>query len=48
MAAYQIIAACSCSLGDAAEAREAASHLDGQRRKLALTVCERNGIKIDE
>jgi hypothetical protein len=48
LAAYQIIAACSCSLGEAAEAREAASHLDGKRRKLALSVCERKGIKIDE
>ncbi len=47
-AAYQIIAACSCSLGEAAEAREAASHLDGKKRKLALTVCERKGLKIDE
>jgi serine/threonine protein kinase len=46
--AYQIIAACACSLGDAVEAREAASHLDGQKRKLALTVCERSGIKLDE
>jgi Flp pilus assembly protein TadD len=47
-AAYQIIAACSCSLGDAAEAREAAGHLDEQKRKLALSVCERKGIKIDD
>jgi serine/threonine protein kinase len=48
LAAYQIIAACSCSLGDAVEAREAASHLDEKKRKLALTVCERNGVKLDE
>lgn len=48
LAAYQIIAACSCSLGEAADAREAASHLDDKRRKLALSVCEHKGIKIDE
>lgn len=47
-AAYQIITACSCSIGEAAEAREAASHLDDKRRKLALSVCERKGIKIDD
>jgi hypothetical protein len=38
-AAYQIIAASSCALGEAADAREAAGHLDEQKRRLVHGLC---------
>jgi len=46
-AAYQIIAASSCALGEAADAREAASHLDEHKRRLVYGLCERNGVKLE-
>jgi hypothetical protein len=45
--AYQIIGACSCALGEANEARQAASHLDAKKRKLVQTLCERNGVMLE-
>ena len=31
----------------AADAREAASHLDEHKRKLVSQLCERNGVKLE-
>jgi len=45
--AYQIIAASSCALGDAAEARQAIAHLDEDKRKLVRSLCARNGVILD-
>ena len=45
--AYQIIAASSCALGEASDAREAASHLDEHKRRLVHSLCERNGVKLE-
>jgi hypothetical protein len=46
-AAHQIIAVCSCALGAADDAREAASHLDEHKRKLVQTLCQRHGVTLD-
>jgi outer membrane protein assembly factor BamD (BamD/ComL family) len=45
--AYEIIATCSCALGQADAAREAASHLSDTRRELVKAVCKRNGVTIE-
>jgi len=46
-AAYQIIAVCSCAAGAAADAVEAASHLDERTRSLVRELCQRNGVSLD-
>jgi serine/threonine protein kinase len=45
--AYQIITLCSCSLGQADEARQAAAHLDSAKRTIVRRLCARNGIEIE-
>jgi len=45
--AYEIIATCSCALGQADAARDAASHLSDTRRELVKAVCKRNGVTIE-
>jgi serine/threonine-protein kinase len=45
--AYQIIAASSCALGEAADAREAASHLDEAKRRMVQGLCARNGVTLE-
>jgi len=45
--AYQIIGISSCSIGKAADAREAASHLDEMKRETVRAVCEKNGVTIE-
>jgi serine/threonine-protein kinase len=45
--AHQIIAVCSCALGAADDAREAASHLDEHKRKLVQTLCQRHGVTLE-
>src|SRR5262249_32278733 len=44
--AYQIIAACSCSLKDSDGAARAYSKLDDKSRGLVRTLCQRNGIAL--
>ena len=46
-AAHQIIAVCSCAIGNAADAREAASHLDDHKRKMVQTLCQRDGVTLE-
>ncbi|MBN2572935.1 MAG: protein kinase [Deltaproteobacteria bacterium] len=46
-AAHQIIAVCSCAVGAAEDAREAASHLDEHKRKLVQTLCQRHGVNLE-
>ena len=46
-AAHQIIAVCSCAVGAAADARDAASHLDEHNRKLVQTLCQRHGVTLE-
>jgi serine/threonine protein kinase len=45
--AYQIIAVCSCAIGAAADAQEAVSHLEEQKRKLVQGLCKNHGITLD-
>ena len=45
--AYQIIAACSCAMHNADDARQASAHLDPARRKLVRAVCEKDGVILD-
>jgi hypothetical protein len=45
--AYEIIATCSCAIGQAAVAREAASHLSDTRRELVKVVCKKTGVTIE-
>jgi serine/threonine-protein kinase len=45
--AYQIIAASSCALGEGADAREAASHLDESKRRMVQGLCARNGVTLE-
>jgi hypothetical protein len=45
--AYEIIGTCSCALGEAGAAREAASHLSDTKRELVKAVCEKHGVTID-
>jgi len=44
--AYQIIAACSCSLKDSDGAARAYSKLDDKSRSLVRTLCQRNGVAL--
>ena len=46
-AAHQIIAVCSCAVGAADDAREAASHLDEHKRDLVRTLCQRHGVTLE-
>jgi hypothetical protein len=46
-AAHQIIAVCSCAIGNATDAREAASHLDEHKRKMVQTLCQRDGVTLE-
>jgi hypothetical protein len=46
--AYQIIAACSCSLKDADGASRAYAKLDERARNLVHTLCQRNGIAVGD
>jgi len=46
-AAYQIIAVSSCAIGNAADAREAASHLDEHKHKLVETLCQHHGVTLE-
>jgi serine/threonine-protein kinase len=45
--AYEIIATCSCAIGAADAAREAASHLSDSKRELVKASCEKNGVTIE-
>jgi hypothetical protein len=47
MQAYQIIGSSSCAIGEAADAREAASHLDETMREMVRAACKRNGLTIE-
>jgi serine/threonine protein kinase len=47
MQAYQIIGSSSCAIGEAADAREAASHLDETMREMVRAACERRGVTIE-
>jgi eukaryotic-like serine/threonine-protein kinase len=44
--AYEIIATCSCAIGDVAAAREAASHLSDTKRDLVKAMCMKKGVTI--
>jgi len=44
--AYQVIAACSCSLKDADGATRAYAKLDEKSRTLVRNLCQRNGIAV--
>jgi hypothetical protein len=44
--AYQIIAACSCEIHEAKDAKQAASHLDAAKRALVQTLCEKRGVVL--
>jgi serine/threonine-protein kinase len=46
-AAHQIIAVSSCAIGNAADAREAVSHLDEHKRKLVQTLCQHHGVSLE-
>ena len=45
--AYEIIATCSCAIGEADAAREAASHLGDTKRELVKAMCMKNGVTIE-
>jgi hypothetical protein len=45
--AYEIIATCSCALGHADAAREAASHLSDTKREPVKAACAKNGVTIE-
>jgi serine/threonine-protein kinase len=47
MQAYEIIATCSCAIGQADTAREAASHLSDTKRELVKETCEKHGVTIE-
>jgi hypothetical protein len=44
---YEIIATCSCALGEANAAREAASHLSDTKREQVKATCMKNGVTIE-
>jgi len=44
---YEIIATSCCALGEAAAAREAASHLGTTERELVRTMCKETGLTIE-
>ena len=45
--AYEIIATCSCAIGEAGAAREAASHLSDTKREAVRAMCKENGVTIE-
>lgn len=45
--AYQIIAVCSCAVGAAEDAREAASHLDSYKQRLVRSLCKNHGVTLE-
>jgi serine/threonine protein kinase len=45
--AYEIIATCSCAIGAADAAREAASHLSDTKREAVRAMCKENGVTIE-
>ncbi|HJX66369.1 MAG TPA: hypothetical protein VJ860_20730, partial [Polyangia bacterium] len=45
--AYEIIATCSCAIGEADAAREAASHLSDTKRELVKAMCMKDGVTIE-
>jgi hypothetical protein len=45
--AYEIIAFCSCAIGEAHAAREAASHLSDTKREMVKAMCMKNGVTIE-
>jgi len=45
--AYEIIATCSCAIGEADAAREAASHLSDTKREAVRAMCKENGVTIE-
>ena len=45
--AHQIMAVCSCAIGNADDAREAMSHLDEYKRKLVKSLCQRHGVTLE-
>jgi len=46
-AAHQIIAVCSCAIGNAADAREASAQLDEHKRKMVRALCQRHGVTLE-
>jgi serine/threonine-protein kinase len=45
--AYEIIATCSCAIGEADAAREAASHLSDSKRELVKAMCMKDGVTLE-
>jgi len=45
--AYELIATCSCAIGKADAAREAASHLSDSKREAVRAMCTKNGVTIE-
>jgi hypothetical protein len=45
--AYQIIGSSSCAIGQVADARQAAFHLDETDRAAVKAACEKNGTAIE-
>jgi eukaryotic-like serine/threonine-protein kinase len=45
--AYELIGICSCSIGEASAARDAASHLAGSRLDLVKAMCDEMGQAIE-
>jgi hypothetical protein len=45
--AYEIIATCSCAIGEADAARQAASHLSDTKREMVKAMCMKNGVTIE-
>jgi pSer/pThr/pTyr-binding forkhead associated (FHA) protein len=46
--AYQIIAACSCSMKDRESATKSYARLDDRNRTMVRSICAKNGIELDE
>jgi serine/threonine-protein kinase len=44
---YELVATCSCAMGRADDAREAASHLSDTKRELVKARCMKNGVTIE-
>ena len=45
--AYEIIATCSCAIGAAGTASEAASHLSDTKREMVKAMCMKNGVNVE-
>ena len=45
--AQELIGTCSCAIGDADAAREAASHLNDTKRELVKAACAKRGVTIE-